>query len=119
MFLSKGEIITNKKFLIKLIIISSLCIFVRRNGILVVVGSLFVLFLLYGFNYKRYWFLTFLILILLPGVENIALSHWDRIYNKSEVYAIPIQQVGYLVKYYPDRLSDDDYKVLSKIIKNS
>lgn len=117
--LSKGEIITNKKFLIKLIIISSLCIFVRRNGILVVVGSLFVLFLLYGFNYKRYWFLTFLILILLPGVENIALSHWDRIYNKSEVYAIPIQQVGYLVKYYPDRLSDDDYKVLSKIIKNS
>lgn len=115
---SKGGIITNKKFLIKLIIISSLCVFIRRNGILVIGGSLFLLFLLYGLKYKRYWFLTLLIIMLLPGVENIALSHWDRIYNKSEVYAIPIQQVGYLVKYYPNRLSDDDYKVLSKVIKN-
>ena len=114
---SKGGIITNKKFLIKLIIISSLCIFVRRNGLLVVVGSLFVLFFLYGFNYKRYWFLTFLFLMSLPVIENIALNHWDRIYNKSEAYAIPIQQVGYLVKYYPGRLSGDDYNSLSRIIK--
>ena len=56
--------------------------------------------------------------MLLPGVESIALGHWNRSYVKSEAYAIPIQQVGYLVKYYPNRLSDNDYKVLSKIIDN-
>lgn len=116
---SKGKIITNKKFLIKLILISILCVFIRRNGIILIVGTLIILFLLYGFyNQKKYWIFTILLLMLLPGVESIALGHWNRSYVKSEAYAIPIQQVGYLVKYYPNRLSDNDYKVLSKIIDN-
>lgn len=116
---SKGKIITNKIFLIKLILISILCIFIRRNGIILIVGTLIILFLLYGFhNQKKYWIITILLLMLLPGVESIALGYWNRSYNKSEAYAIPIQQVGYLVKYYPNKLSSGDYNFLSKIIKN-
>ena len=116
---SKGNIITNKRFLIKFMIICSLCIFVRRNGIGIVLITSIILFIKYGiYNQKKYWISIILFLLLLPGVENIALKHWDRSYNKSEAYAIPIQQISYLAKYDSDKLSNNDYKLLSKIIKN-
>lgn len=117
---SKGEIILDKKFIFKLIVVSILSIYVRRNGILLIISTLLVLFLIYGIHkYKKNFLVLFLILIVFSSFDPIALKLLGKDYNSMEKYAIPIQQVSYLVAHHSKRLSEEDYDFLNKIIKNS
>lgn len=116
---TKGKILLDKKFIIKLIIISVLSIFIRRNGILVILLTLFIIFIIYGLrNYKKQFIISFLVIILFSGVELLALRFWGIEYKPVESCTIPIQQVSYLVSYHPNSLEENDYDLLSKIIKN-
>ena len=116
---SKGKILTKKKFLFDLLFVSCFVMYIRNNGFLLIFPTLIVVCIIYGFQKYRKQsiiLLTFILLLsFVPGVV-LNLLHVDSF--KREWYAVPIQQVCYVVKYHPDRLTDADYEILSKFIKD-
>lgn len=115
---SKGKILTNKRFLINLFIVSAVAISVRNNGIYVILLSLIIVFSAYGKKYKKQClsFLSLIIIFLfIPAIVSKTLNAQQL---KREMYAVPIQQISYLVKYHPNRLSKKDYQLLEKFIDN-
>ena len=116
---TKGKVLAEKKFLFKLLFVSCLAMYIRNNGFHLVFSTLIVVFAVYGFKkYRKQCIIMLISILLLSFVPSIVVNllHGDRL--KREWYAVPIQQVCYVVKYHPERLTDDDYKVLSKFIKN-
>lgn len=117
---TKGKIILDKKFMFKLIIVSMFMMYTRNNGFYIIVPSIILLLFIYGI--KRYYksILSFLVILLfLNFIPTFISKSYNVEYLKREKYALPIQQVSYLVKYYPDKLDKSDYELLDKIIVNS
>ncbi|MBQ8193455.1 MAG: hypothetical protein IJZ46_05240 [Bacilli bacterium] len=117
---TKGNILSNRKFIFKLIIVSIFMMYTRNNGFYIIVPSMVVLLFVYGI--KKYYksILSFLVIIsVLSFIPTCISKSFNVEYLKREKYALPIQQVCYLVKYYPDKLDKSDYDLLDKIIINS
>ncbi len=116
---SKGKVLTEKRFLFNIFFVSCLAMYIRNNGLFVVLTSLIIVFSIYGFKKYKKECLSVLVLIILfsfiPPITSKAL-HAERL--KREWYTVPIQQVGYLGKYHSNRLTEEDYAMLSKFINN-
>ena len=114
---TKGKIILDKKYLIELIIVSILVVYLRTNGIYIIVPTLLILFLVYGFKKSIIRYIaTIIFIIVLCLIQSLTIKLIGVNYLKKEMYAIPIQQICYLVKYHPNELNKEEYKTLSKII---
>ena len=117
---TKGKILLEKKYLIKLIIVSIITIYIRTNGIYVIIPTLFILFIVYGLKNHIIRYISIIVLIIVFSlIQTITIDLIGVAYLKREMYAVPIQQICYMVKYHPNELSNKDYRLLSKIIKKT
>lgn len=117
---SKGKVFSDKKFLLKLIIVSVITSYIRNNGIYIIIPSIIIVLIVFGIKkYYKNVLITMFIILSLSYIPSFISKLYKVEYLKREKYAVPIQQISYLVKYYPDRLSDDDYDLLDKIIIDS
>ena len=117
---TKGKAILEKKYFIKLAIVSVLAVYLRINGIFLIIPTLIILFIVYGFKKSIMRYVSMIAIILIfYFIQIITVKTIGVTYAKKEMYAIPIQQVCYLVKYHPDAFTKDDYKMLSKILPNT
>ncbi|MBR2827607.1 MAG: hypothetical protein IKE70_00025 [Bacilli bacterium] len=117
---SKGKVLEDRNFRIKLILICVFSSYIRRNGFIVIIISLVILFIQYGLHHYRKQFIkVFLLFLVFSSFDFFMLRVCNIKYYAREKYAIPIQQVSYLVRYDSDRLSKNDYDFLSKIIKKT
>ena len=116
---TKGKILKEKKYYIKLLIVSILIIYLRSNGLYVIIPTLIILFLIYGFKKHKSKCISIIILVIVFNlIQTTTIKLIGISYLRREMYSVPIQQISYLVKYHPKALTKDDYKLLSKIIKN-
>ena len=109
---SKGNIITDKKFLIISFIILLLTIYIRNNGLYVVIFTLFILLFIYRKSWKHIVGLL-LVLIVLSKVPSILVPTTELFQEK---IGIPIQQISYVVKNNYKSISKEDKKYLNKIL---
>ena len=116
---SKGKVLTDKKFLLNIFLASIFASYIRNNGLFVVLTSLLIVFSIYGFKkYRKQSLIVLSLVVMFSFVPPIASKLLHAEHLKREWYTVPIQQVGYLGKYHSNRLTDEDYKVLSKFINN-
>ena len=116
----KGKVILEKKYYTKLLLVSIVIIYLRSNGIYIIIPTLIILFIIYGLKKHIIRYTSIIVLILIASfIQVIVLKELGVTYLKREKYSVPIQQICYLVKYHPDRLNKKDYELLSKIIPNT
>lgn len=113
---SRGVILSNLKFVLKFIIVSVLISYVRNNGLYVII--VFLLIIIRFMRYRWRLVVVSIIIIIFSFMNIVVLKKLGGIFPKSELYTVPLQQVSYVVKYFPDRLSEYDYSVLAKFIDN-
>ena len=117
---TKGKAILEKKYFIKLAIVSVLVVYLRTNGIYLIIPTLIVLFIVYDLKKNKMRYASMIAIVLVfYFIQIITVKTIGVTYAKKEMYAVPIQQVCYLVKYHPDAFTKDDYKMLSKILPNT
>ena len=107
---SKGKVFSDKKFLLKLIIVSVITSYIRNNGIYIIIPSIIIVLIVFGIKkYYKNVLITLFIILSLSYIPSFISKLYKVEYLQREKYAVPIQQISYLVKYNPDRLSDDEY----------
>ena len=109
---SKGKVITDKKFIISSFIILLLTIYIRNNGLYVVIFTLFILLIVYR-KYWKYIISLLLVLVVLSKVPSILVPTTELFQEK---IGIPIQQISYVVKNNYESISEEDKKYLNKIL---
>ena len=109
---SKGKVITDKKFIISSFIILLLTIYIRNNGLYVVIFTLFILLIVYR-KYWKYIISLLLVLVVLSKVPSILVPTTELFQEK---IGIPIQQISYVVKNNYESISKEDKKYLNKIL---
>lgn len=122
---SKGELLKDRKYFCKFILLSALLAILRNNGIYILV-VVFLIMAIYLFvkdhaaMFKKY--LKFLILTPLVIVSVLVIHGpvYDRLgfnakYSTGEMLGIPIRQLAY-ISFYDYELSDDDQAYLDSIM---
>lgn len=112
-FSSKGEIFSNKKFLLLYLFVSIVTIYIRNNGIYILLFTLICLLVRYRKYWKQFLCLTFS-LLLLSKIPDLILPNSIEYFQ--EKVAIPIQQISYVMKNNYDSINKDDQIYLNKII---
>ena len=107
-----------KKDVIRLILISICLFFFRHNGILTIILSL-PFFLLLKKNRKQVIISIVSILLIFALYNSLIVVFKITPTSKREVLSIPLQQTARLVKQKEEIISDEDKKIINKIIDYS
>lgn len=110
---TKGTYLNNDKNRFKLMLISMLLLFSRRNALIIIFVLLVILFIKYKKYYKYYIFLGIFSLF----IYNLNLflpSNYPKKGMYQESVSVPIQQLSYVIKY--KNIDDNDKKFLDNII---
>lgn len=108
---TKGECLSNSRFLFALLSVTLSISLIRNNGIYVVI----ILFMILSIKYKKTFkkIITILIIVIILS-KTPALIAEKQLFQ--EKVGIPIQQISYVVKYNEKSISNEDKKYINKIM---
>ena len=114
---SKGEALKKRKHVIGFIVISILCCLTKKVGIYVVEISLLFIFIFQRTNKKKILLSIVCVSCFMFGVMP-AIKTELGVQNggKQEMFSIPFQQTARYVKYHRDDITEEEYKVIDKLL---
>gem|GEM_PF-2929175 len=114
---TNGQVMKDKKFLLKLCLITAYCCLTKKVGFYVVLLSLIVV-LLFQKNNRKYLVIPIAAaIILMNGIMPIVKTglHVSP-GGKQEMFSLPFQMTARYVKYYGDDVTDEEYEILDKVL---
>ena len=114
---SKGEVLKKRKHVIGFIVISILCCLTKKVGIYVVEISVLFIFIFQRTNKKKILLSIVCVSCFMFGVMP-AIKTELGVQNggKQEMFSIPFQQTARYVKYHRDDITEEEYKVIDKLL---
>lgn len=110
---TKGKILENDKYAVKIIIIMGLLTIIRNNGIFTILILMAILFISYR-KYAKYVLKISIGVLVLFMVPKLLPNEYKREGLFQESVAVPLQQLVYTMKY--ESLSDEDMEYLNEIM---
>ena len=112
LIISKGNALDSKRFLIIMTCLFLLTIFIRNNGLYVVMLTIISLLLLFKKHYKKL-LIILLISLLASKIPNLFIKQ-EQLFQ--EKVGVMIQQIAYVIKYNEESISKDDLNYINKIM---
>ena len=114
---SRGASLTNKRFLINFIVVCAFCVLTKKVEVYIIFGSLLISWFFIKQNR-----LKLAIAMAIPLViAFIVTPVFQKTFNVQpgglqEMFSLPFQQTANYVKEYPNDISEDEKKVLMKVL---
>lgn len=114
---SRAEVLKDKKELIVFILITLLSMLTKKTGMYVVILCMLATLIYLKKNRIRVLIAYMIPLILFIGLYNNVLLPALGVTKggQQELFSVPSQQVGAIVKYHSSDLSEDDWNILSSV----
>ena len=114
---TNGKALEDRFFLVKLVLTVLYCCLTKKVAYYVIIFSL-AAFIIFIKNYRRYALIPLVCAILLMNVVMPAVITGIRATpgGKQEMLSLPFQMTARYVKYYGDDITEEEYKVLDKVL---